>query len=119
MVDAGRVGGPIQFIKNLDGEMMRVRSQGGWAISNDEMQAFVAEEPHNYPVEQQSVEWLSLTGDFAADIRAGQSVIEQWYPQLAAMQRTARPLAELFLAQQCGGSDAFSGALLSSSRTAT
>ena len=25
------------------------------------------------------------------------------------MQRTTRPLAELFLAQQCGGSDAFSG----------
>eukprot|EP01051_Picozoa_sp_SAG22_P012471 SAG22_NODE_1301_length_4800_cov_6.150394_2_plen_201_part_00 len=27
IVDAGKVGGPIQFIKNLDGEMMRIRSQ--------------------------------------------------------------------------------------------
>jgi altronate dehydratase len=73
------------------------------------MQSFVGAEPHNYRLEHQSVEWLSLTGDFAADLGAGQSIVDEWYPQLAAMGRTTRPLAELFLAQQCGGSDAFSG----------
>jgi hypothetical protein len=36
------------------------------------MKAFAAAEPHNYPLEQQCVEWFSLTGDFGADIRAGQ-----------------------------------------------
>jgi altronate dehydratase len=107
VVDAGKVGGPIQFIKNLDGEMMRIRSQGGWAITNDEMQEFVAK--HDYPVQHKTINWMSLTGDFAADIRHGQSVVNEWYPMLAAMKRTPQPLSELSLAQQCGGSDAFSG----------
>eukprot|EP01051_Picozoa_sp_SAG22_P012472 SAG22_NODE_1301_length_4800_cov_6.150394_3_plen_217_part_00 len=83
--------------------------QGGWAITNEEMQGFIAENKALYPVEQQSLEWMSLTGDFAADIRKGQSIISEWYPKIAAMRREPLPLSGLFLAQQCGGSDAFSG----------
>ena len=107
VVDSGSVGGPIQFIKDADGSFLRIRSQGGWALSNDELKEHIAE--HNYPIEHQRLEWLSLSGNFTADLAKGQSIIGEWMPTLMAMKRVDRPLADLFLAQQCGGSDAFSG----------
>ena len=73
------------------------------------MQGFIDQNKSQYPTEEQTLEWMSLTGDFAADIRKGQSIISEWYPKIAAMSREPLPLSGLFLAQQCGGSDAFSG----------
>ena len=107
IVDSGTVGGPIQFIKDADGSFLRIRSQGGWALSNEELKQHIAE--HNYPIEHQRLEWMSLSGDFSADLAQGQRVIAEWMPDLMAMKRVQRPLTDLFLAQQCGGSDAFSG----------
>ena len=107
IVDSGTVGGPIQFIKDADGSFLRIRSQGGWALSNDELKEHITE--NNYPIDQQKLSWMSLSGDFSADLAKGQRVIADWMPELMAMKRVARPLRDLFLAQQCGGSDAFSG----------
>jgi altronate dehydratase len=107
IVDSGTVGGPIQFIKDADGSFLRIRSQGGWALSNDELKEHITE--HNYPIETQRLEWMSLSGDFSADLAKGQRAIAEWMPELMAMKRVECPLRDLFLAQQCGGSDAFSG----------
>lgn len=92
---------------NFAGSFLRIRSQGGWALSNDELRTHTTE--NDYPIDQQKLEWMSLSGDFSADLAKGQRVIAGWMPELMAMKRVARPLRDLFLAQQCGGSDAFSG----------
>ena len=39
----------------------------------------------------------------------GSALVEQWLPTANACERSPQPLSALSIAQQCGGSDAFSG----------
>jgi altronate dehydratase len=50
-----------------------------------------------------------LSGDLAADVAHALDLIRAWLPAASAAERTPAPLSALSIAQQCGGSDAFSG----------
>ncbi len=53
--------------------------------------------------------FLSLSGRLRKDLEDGVGIVRNWTACLPAQVRTPAPLAELKLALQCGGSDAFSG----------
>ena len=74
--------------------------QGGWALTNQELQEYMTQHGYGEQVQEQRLSWMSLTGDFSADLTQGQRTIAEWMPELQAMTRMPRPLAELFLAQQ-------------------
>ena len=56
--------------------------------------------PHTY---------FTRRGAFTDDIAAAVAQVEQWIEQIAVQRRTPQPVADLRIALQCGGSDAFSG----------
>lgn len=53
--------------------------------------------------------YFTRAGGFEADLTAAGRLIEPWLPIVDAQQRVEVPLADLLIALQCGGSDAFSG----------
>ena len=53
--------------------------------------------------------FMRLTGDVESDLARGVDVVKEWLPAAGACTRTPQPFTELSVAQQCGGSDAFSG----------
>ncbi|MEV6284059.1 UxaA family hydrolase [Kribbella sp. NPDC051770] len=53
--------------------------------------------------------YFTRSGGFEADLTAAGQLIEPWLPVVDAQQRVEVPLADLLIALQCGGSDAFSG----------
>jgi altronate dehydratase len=53
--------------------------------------------------------FLSLSGEFEADLAEGKETLKTWLPQVNQCERTEQPLKYLSVALQCGGSDAFSG----------
>lgn len=53
--------------------------------------------------------FLTLSGEFEADLAEGKETLQAWLPQVNQCARTEQPLKYLSLALQCGGSDAFSG----------
>jgi altronate dehydratase len=57
------------------------------------------------------VPWQRLTreGSFATDLDRAGALLRAWIPEVSAIEREPAPLAELSIALQCGGSDAFSG----------
>ena len=53
--------------------------------------------------------YFTRRGAFTDDIAAAVAQVEQWIEEVAAVRRTPQPVADLRIALQCGGSDAFSG----------
>jgi altronate dehydratase len=53
--------------------------------------------------------YFSRRGAFTEDIAAAAAQVEQWIEAVGAARRTPQPVADLRIALQCGGSDAFSG----------
>ena len=53
--------------------------------------------------------YFTRRGAFTDDIDAAAAQVEQWVAEVAAARRTPQPVADLRIALQCGGSDAFSG----------
>ena len=76
-------------------------------VTNARMRAFM--EAHQYPLNEVPHAFLSVTEGVSTALAAGEELIRQWLPKVAAAQRTPEPLSELRVALQCGGSDAFSG----------
>ena len=64
---------------------------------------------HGVPLEHVPHAFTRLTGDMAVDVAAALVQIKAWLPTAAASERSPQPLSALSIAQQCGGSDAFSG----------
>ncbi|MGJ3239476.1 MAG: UxaA family hydrolase [Anaerolineae bacterium] len=62
-----------------------------------------------YPLDAVPHHFMSLSASFDADLARGKAIVDDWLPLVNAMSRTPQPLAELKIALQCGGSDAFSG----------
>ncbi|MGH3366349.1 MAG: UxaA family hydrolase [Nocardioidaceae bacterium] len=64
---------------------------------------------HGYPDVAVPHAFLTRTGAFSDDLDRAAEIVASWLPQVAAQRRTEQPLADLRIALQCGGSDAFSG----------
>ncbi len=80
---------------------------GTEAITNTDLDHFLQE--HRYPAEQVPHAFLSLQTSFDQALAAAAATVRSWLPQVDATERQERPLADLKIALQCGGSDAFSG----------
>ena len=66
-------------------------------------------ENNNYPIEDVPHEFMSLEGNFRADLEQAKSVVSGWLEEVNGARRTEEPASELKIGLQCGGSDAFSG----------
>jgi altronate dehydratase len=64
---------------------------------------------HNYPVDDLPHHFLSLTGGFQENLAKGEQIVRGWLEAVNATPRTEESVANLKIALQCGGSDAFSG----------
>ena len=88
------------------GAVLAVDYQGaGYGVR--ELQRFMAE--HRYALGGVSHRFMTVDGDFTRAADRAASYVREWLPQVAGHVRTHEPLAELKIALQCGGSDAFSG----------
>ena len=64
---------------------------------------------HGVPLSAVPHRFMRLSGDLDEDLRAGSAVVADWLPAAGAIHRSPQPYTALSIAQQCGGSDAFSG----------
>jgi altronate dehydratase len=76
-------------------------------ITTADVLAFMREE--GYPDISVPHAFFTRTASFADDLARAARTVAPWIAGLAAQERTQRPLSELKIALQCGGSDAFSG----------
>ncbi len=76
-------------------------------MTNAILHDFMAEQ--NYPLADRPHHFMSVSGDFEADLDSAAQVVRGWLEPVNAVQRVELPLSELKIALQCGGSDAFSG----------
>ena len=80
----------------------------GWEpVNNAVLRAFMTE--HGYPVDGVPHAYLSLAGAWETALAEAEAIVRGWLPQVNAAERTPVSAAELKIALQCGGSDAFSG----------
>ena len=79
----------------------------GDALNNQALQSYLAK--HRYPSEEVKHQFFSLGHDLLADLREGEQIVQAWLEPVNAYTREQVSAANLNLALQCGGSDAFSG----------
>jgi altronate dehydratase len=81
--------------------------RGQEAVNNRLLRSYMLQ--HRYPLDQVLHRFYSIAGDFRAALAECAGIVTEWLAPAAAMRRSKQPLAELRVALQCGGSDAFSG----------
>ena len=80
----------------------------GWEpINNVALRAFLCD--HGYALDEVPHAFMSLDGAFEPALERAESIVRGWLPQVNASERSPVSAAELKIALQCGGSDAFSG----------
>jgi altronate dehydratase len=80
---------------------------GSEVISNAVLRAFMEE--RGYPLKDVLHAFQSVQGNLEDELGRGEATLRGFLPRVNAFQRSPQPAAELRLALQCGGSDAFSG----------
>jgi len=80
---------------------------GDELISGEDLRKYL--ESNHYPLQHVPHAFLSVRGSIVeTEIRAN-TIVSGWLDAVNRIERSAQPLAQLKLALQCGGSDAFSG----------
>lgn len=79
----------------------------GAVLTSKDISLFM--QAHNYPPVIAPCATFNRHGGFDDDLAEAAAVVEAWLPEVTAASRSDQPLAELKIALQCGGSDAFSG----------
>ena len=80
---------------------------GSEAVNNARLQAYLR--AHGYPWRHVIHAFYSIDAAFEQALARAADTVRAWYGDVNDAQREERPLADLKLALQCGGSDAFSG----------
>ncbi len=80
---------------------------GTEAVNNAMLRGYMREQ--GYPLDHLIHQFISLSGEFQAELERGEAIVRGWLPQVNAFRRTPESVAHLRLGLQCGGSDAFSG----------
>lgn len=76
-------------------------------IGIEMMKNYIKDE--NYPINDVPCDFYDLSGNFSVDIDKCIGLVKGRLDQVNSYQRESVPLSKLSVAQQCGGSDAFSG----------
>lgn len=79
----------------------------GAVLTSADVNAFMAR--HGYPAVIAPCASFNRHGGFEDDLAEAAEIVAPWLPQVQAARRTTESTAELAIALQCGGSDAFSG----------
>ncbi len=80
----------------------------GWEpVNNAVLRAFMQE--NDYALDDVPHAFLSLAGAWERVLDTATEIVRGWLPRVNAAERTPVSAAELKIALQCGGSDAFSG----------
>lgn len=95
------------FLLNPNVAAVLVVDAPGDVVSGRAVGNYLAE--HGCPPIRVPHAFFTRRGGFEADLRTATALVEPWLPVVAAQERTEVPLADLKVALQCGGSDAFSG----------
>jgi altronate dehydratase len=80
---------------------------GTGSFGNNTLRDFMA--GGNYPLDQVPHAFMDLGADRETEFARAVDIVQAWLPQVGAIERSAESVANLRLALQCGGSDAFSG----------
>jgi altronate dehydratase len=80
---------------------------GDVGVTNEMLRDYAAGQ--GYELDDVIHGFISSRGPFVEDVARGTAIVSEWLPQVNGMRRIPRPLSELKIALQCGGSDAFSG----------
>ena len=80
---------------------------GTEAVTNEMLQSYMRRE--GYALDDVVHHFYRLQGSFDADLANGAEIIKEWLDKVNSVPRTEQSLANLKIALQCGGSDAFSG----------
>ncbi len=80
---------------------------GTEAVTNTLLKSYC--DAYDYPLQHVTHQFLTLQGNFQADLDRGAAIIDAWLPEANRAERQPYSLAHLNVALQCGGSDAFSG----------
>jgi len=74
------------------------------------LETLMSENPQLYPrIEDLSLRWLTVGEDTDEDLMRAAKLVEELLPLARSSERSWQPANALVVAQQCGGSDAFSG----------
>ena len=80
---------------------------GTEGITNSKLKDFL--KASNYPLHQVPHGFHSIQSSFSEALEVAATTVKSWLSQVNAVSRQERPLSDLRIALQCGGSDAFSG----------
>ena len=80
---------------------------GTGAVTNAMLERWMQD--NRYPLEHVRHRFLTVEHDFESSLAEGEAIVQAWLDTVNRDRREPRPLAELRIALQCGGSDAFSG----------
>ena len=64
---------------------------------------------NGYPLQDVPHHFMTLKDSFGEELRRSERIVRDWLPRVDSCRRKPQPVANLRLALQCGGSDAFSG----------
>ncbi|WP_199435017.1 UxaA family hydrolase [Qaidamihabitans albus] len=84
-----------------------VVDEPGAAVTGAQLRDYLRRNGHPPPAVPHA--FFTRGGGFADDLAAAGDVVAGWLEPVARQSRTAQPMADLRVALQCGGSDAFSG----------
>jgi len=88
------------------GAVMLVDEPDG-VVTGAAVRAYMRE--HGYPDITVPHAFFTRTGAFSDDLARAAGIVAPWLRAVASQRRTERPLTDLRIGLQCGGSDAFSG----------
>jgi altronate dehydratase len=77
------------------------------AVNNAMLRQWITE--HDYPLADVPHEFLSIHGGFQENLDKAETIVRGWLDQVNDHPRSEESVADLKIALQCGGSDAFSG----------
>lgn len=80
---------------------------GSEVLTNAMLEQYLRD--NGYPLDAVLHRFYSLTGSFDASLDETERILRDWLEPVNDMRRSLQPLAEIRIALQCGGSDAFSG----------
>ena len=80
---------------------------GNEVFTNAMLQSYL--ESNSYPFRQMPHVFTTLRDSFEVELKKHEQTVRNWLPVADGIQRSARPLRDLKIGLQCGGSDAFSG----------
>jgi len=81
--------------------------QGTEAVNNQALEEFMS--GHGYALDHVPHAFRSIGSDLESSLEECAAVVLEWLEPVNLASREKRPLSELRIALQCGGSDAFSG----------